>query len=170
MVLYCKGKEVVYLSILRDIRISKRMTQSEAALALGISVRSYKSYENDVNKREKDKYKYLVSRLEAHVAIDRKHGVLTLEEIKRGCKRILSEYESEVSYAVLFGSYARGKARKDSDVNLLISTSVSGLRLSDMRARLEDVLHKRVSLLERKLLPSSPLALDQILMYGIRVY
>ena len=84
--------------------------------------------------------------------------------------RILSEYEGEVSYAVLFGSYARGKASRESDVNLLISTRVTGLRLADMKARLEYVLRKRVSLLERRALSLTDSRLDDALMHGIRVY
>ncbi len=146
------------------------MTQEEAALALGISLRSYKSYENEKEKERTDKYKYLLSRLENYVSIDEKHGTLTLDEIKRGVRRILSEYEGEVSYAILFGSYAKGKANRESNVNLLISTRVTGLRLSDMRLRLEDVLRKRVSILERKALLSPDAPLDEILMHGIRVY
>lgn len=146
------------------------MTQEEAARSLGVSLRSYKSYENEKDKQKTDKYKYLVSRLESHVSIDEKHGILTVEEIERGVRRVLKEYEGEAFFAILFGSYAKGKARRDSDVNLLISTSVSGLRLSDMRARLEDVLRKRVSILERKSLSTTDARLDEILMYGKRVY
>ncbi len=158
------------MSALKDTRLSKRMTQEEAALALGVSLRSYKSYENEKEKEKTDKYKYLLSRLENYVSIDEKHGVLTLDEIRRGVRRILAEYEGEVSYAVLFGSYARGKATRESNVNLLISTRVTGLRLSDMRVRLEDVLRKRVSILERKSLVLTEPYLDEILMHGVRVY
>ena len=158
------------MSALKDIRLSKRMTQEEAALALGVSLRSYKSYENEKEKEKTDKYKYLCSRLEKHIPIDEKHGILTTEEIKRGVRRILSEYEGEVSYAVLYGAYALGKATRESEVKLLISTRVTGLRLADMKARLEDVLRKRVSLLERKALLSPDSPLDEILMHGVRVY
>ena len=168
--LYCKGKEVVSLSALKDVRLSKRMTQEDAALALGVSLRSYKSYENEKEKEKTDKYKYLLMRLENHVAIDERHGVLTTEEIRRGVRRILTEYESEVSYAILYGAYALEKATRESEVKLLISTRVTGLRLADMRARLEDVLRKRVSLLERKALLSPDAPLDEILMHGVRVY
>ena len=158
------------MSALKDTRLSKRMTQEEAALALGVSLRSYKSYENEKEKEKTDKYKYLLSRLENHISIDEKHGVLTLEEIKRGVRRILGEYEGEVSYAILFGSYAKGKANRESNVNLLISTRVTGLRLSDMRLRLEDVLRKRVSILERRSLVLNEPYLDEVLMHGVRVY
>ena len=139
-------------------------------MVLGVSLRSYKSYENEKEKEKTDKYKYLLMRLESHVAIDERHGILTTEEIRRGVRRILAEYEDEVSYAILFGSYAKEKARRDSDVNILISTRVTGLRLADMKARLEDVLRKRVSLLERKALLSPDSPLDEILRHGVRVY
>ena len=158
------------MSALKDTRLSKRMTQEEAALALGVSLRSYKSYENEKEKEKTDKYKYLLSRLEDHISIDEKHGVLTLEEIKRGVRRILGEYEDEVTYAVLYGAYAQGKATRESDVKLLISTRVTGLRLADMRLRLEDVLRKRVSILERRSLVLTEPYLDEVLMHGVRVY
>lgn len=39
------------MSELKDIRIEKRMTQQEVADLVGISLRSYKSYENEEEKK-----------------------------------------------------------------------------------------------------------------------
>ena len=44
---------------LKEIRTSKRITQKEASNILGISLRSYKSYENDLDKIKTFKYTYL---------------------------------------------------------------------------------------------------------------
>ena len=48
---------------LKEIRIIKGLTQSECASYLGISLRSYKSYENDLDKQVTLKYKVLCSKL-----------------------------------------------------------------------------------------------------------
>ena len=37
---------------LKDLRIEKKMTQQEVADLVGISLRSYKSYENDEDKKD----------------------------------------------------------------------------------------------------------------------
>ena len=37
--------------MLKQLRIEKKMTQKQAAEALGISLRSYKAYENDEDKK-----------------------------------------------------------------------------------------------------------------------
>ena len=156
---------------LKDIRISKRMTQTEAALVTGVSLRTYKTYEGDKSKHSSFKYADMMRRLESHIPIDERHGILAREEIQRGVRRVLSEYEGEVKYCILFGSYARGRARCDSDVNLLVSTSATGLRLRDMEMRLRDEMRKRVTLLERRsLLSGDASLLDEVLMHGVRIY
>ncbi|MCR5824196.1 MAG: helix-turn-helix transcriptional regulator, partial [Lachnospiraceae bacterium] len=38
------------MSTVKDLRKEKRLTQQQAAEILGISLRSYKSYENDADK------------------------------------------------------------------------------------------------------------------------
>ena len=50
------------MSELKNLRIEKKMTQQEVADMVGISLRSYKSYENDEKKRGTIKYKYIILR------------------------------------------------------------------------------------------------------------
>lgn len=45
---------------------------------------------------------------------------MTVEEIEKKVKPVAKEFR--LSRVYLFGSYARGTARKDSDVDLLIET------------------------------------------------
>ena len=49
---------------LKELRIDKKMTQQQVADLVGISLRSYKSYENEEAKRGTAKYNYIVSKLE----------------------------------------------------------------------------------------------------------
>lgn len=156
------------MSDLRDLRISKGLTQESASALLGLSLRSYKSYENDSTKLGTLKYKYMVDKLREHITLDEEHGILTLAEIKAACREVLSEYS--VKYCILFGSYARGDASATSDVDLLISTDVSGLKFFGIAERLRNALHKKVDLLDTTQLNGNRELLDEILKDGVKVY
>lgn len=153
---------------LKELRISKKLTQEEASALLGVSLRSYKSYENDPSKKSTIKYQYLFETLEKFNPIDEEHGILTIDDIKTACKMVLDEYS--VKYCVLFGSYAKGKATELSDVDLLISSDVTGLRFFGIAERLREELHKKVDLLDLRQLKNNEELLDEILKDGIRVY
>lgn len=156
------------MSELKDLRLSKKLTQEDASVLLGVSLRSYKTYENDLSKSNTLKYRYMFEMLEKHVTLDEEHGILTLEDIKAACKTVLDEYE--VKYCILFGSYAKGKATETSDVDLLISTDVTGLRFFGMVERLRTELHKKVDLLDLRQLNNNEALLDEILKDGIKIY
>ena len=156
------------MSTLKELRITKGLTQEEASALLGISLRSYKSYENDEGKVGTLKYNYMVERLEKHITPDEEHGILTIDEIKNACKSVLDEYS--VKYCILFGSYAKGRASDTSDVDLLLSTEVTGLRFFGIAERLRNALRKKVDLLDLKQLTNNQELLDEILKDGIRIY
>ena len=40
------------MSELKELRVKKRLTQADASAILGVSLRSYKSYENDPSKTD----------------------------------------------------------------------------------------------------------------------
>lgn len=70
-----------------------------------------------------------------------------IEEIKRKVLPILKE--AGVTRSSIFGSYVRGEARKDSDVDILIEApeGMSLLDLVGLEMKLEKVLKKKVDLL-----------------------
>lgn len=47
---------------LKSLRIERKLTQNQAADILGVSLRSYKSYENDEKKADSIKYKYMIEK------------------------------------------------------------------------------------------------------------
>ena len=156
------------MSYLKDLRIQKKLTQQQASELLGISLRSYKSYENDASKAGSLKYNYMVEKLEQYTAVDEEHGILTLDEIKEACKAVLDNYS--VKYCILFGSYAKGIAGETSDVDLLISTDVTGLKFYGIVEQLRTALCKKVDLLDLKQLTANPELIDEILKDGVKVY
>ena len=156
------------MSTLREVRSEKGLTQQQASALLGVSLRSYVTYENDTSKAGTFKYRYLVDTLEKQVTLDEEHGILTVDAIRKGCSSVLRAYP--VKYCILFGSYAKGTATETSDVDLLISADVTGLRFFGIAERLREQLKKKVDLLDLRQLNNNPELLDEILKDGVRIY
>ena len=153
---------------LKELRIEKKMTQQEVADLVGISLRSYKSYENDEEKRDTIKYKYIVEQLSKINYIDEETGILELEDIVRKCTEVFERYE--VSFCYLFGSYAKGKATQTSDVDLLISVNVKGLKFYGLVEEIRTALHKKVDVLDMNQLKENIELTEEIFKDGIKIY
>ena len=156
------------MSELKDLRIEKKMTQQEVADYIGISLRSYKSYENDEKKRGTIKYRYIIEQLTKINFIDEEHGLLTVDEIRRKTSKVLELYD--VNFCYLFGSYAKGKETPISDVDLLISANVKGLKFYGLVEELRTVLKKRVDVLDVSQLMGNMELTEEILKDGIKIY
>lgn len=153
---------------LKDLRIEKKMTQQEVADLVGISLRSYKSYENDEEKCNTIKYKYIIEQLTKINFIDEEHGLLTIEDITRKCSKVLEQYD--VKFCYLFGSYAKGKETPASDVDLLVSTSVKGLKFYELVEELRVVLRKKVDVLDINQLKDNLELTEEIFRDGRKIY
>lgn len=153
---------------LRELRKNKGITQKQAADFVGMPLRTYSNYENDVKKQSSIKYKYILEKLYSYGYIDEESGVLALEEIKEVCTRILSKYP--VEYCYLFGSYAKGKAIPTSDVDLLIYTTTTGLKFYGLVEELRENLKKKVDVLDQKQIKDNFELTNEILKDGIKIY
>jgi len=153
---------------LRELRKNKGITQRDAAAFLGVPLRTYSNYENDLTKQTSIKYKYMVEKLHTYGYIDEDNGVLTLDEIKNICINIFTQYP--VEYCYLFGSYAKGKATPSSDIDLLIHTNVSGLEFYGLVEELREHLKKRVDVLDQKQIVGNFELTNEILKDGIKLY
>ena len=151
-----------------EARKSNGFTQAEAAKYLGVSLRSYKSYEIEKEKQNTIKYKYFVDQLNKNSYIDEEHGLLKIEKIIEVVKKVMEEYD--VEYCYLFGSYAKNKQKENSDVDLLISGNVSGLKFYGLVEKLRENLHKKIDLLDIKQLSNNQELLNEILKDGIKIY
>ena len=153
---------------LKTRRLEKKLTQREVSKRIGISLRSYIMYENDESKEDTPKYRFLLQELDKINPLDESNGILLLEDIKRVCADIFTSYQIDFCY--LFGSYAKGHATGESDVDLLISTETTGLRYFEMTERLRQGLHKKVDLLDLKQLLNNEELLREVMKWGIRIY
>lgn len=153
---------------LRQLREQARLTQQQAAELLQISLRSYKSYENEPEKKDTLKYRYLVRDLSEKTAVDETHGILTEEDIRAACSKTFADYPAEFCY--LFGSYAKGKASEESDVDLLVSTGLKGIRYYGLVEQLRNALKKNVDVLEINQLQNNTELIREILRDGVKIY
>ena len=94
--------------------------------------------------------------------------MLSLEQIKDGVSIIAAEYP--IKKAELFGSYANGGNRPDSDVDLLVEFTtprVSLLTINSMKYRLEELLNVSVDVVHGPLSADSMIDVDRrISLYG----
>ena len=153
---------------LRELRKNKGITQQQAADFVGVPLRTYSNYENDPTKQTSIKYKYMIEKLFTYGYVDEENGILTVDEIKTACVSVLSGYP--VEYCYLFGSYAKGKATPTSDVDLLVYTTVSGLKFYGLVEELREKLKKKVDVLDQKQIAENFDLTNEILKYGIKIY
>ena len=156
------------MSELKKVRTEKKLTQQQVADLVGISLRSYKSYENDPEKVGTIKYNYIIEQLSKINIIDEEHGILELDDIVAKCKKVFEK--NDVNFCYLFGSYAKGKAKPDSDVDLLVSTNLSGLRFYGLVEEIRETLHKRVDVLNINQLKDNLELTEEILGDGVKIY
>lgn len=153
---------------LKNLRKKKKLTQAACAKYLGIPLRTYQNYETDASKIGSIKYNFMMQKLESYGFVDEAHGILTIEQIEKICTSVFEQYD--VDYCYLFGSYAKGKATEVSDVDLLLSTPISGMRFYDLVETIREALQKKVDILNREQLYDNPELINEILKDGIKIY
>ncbi len=154
--------------VLKQLREEKGLTQVKCAEYLQIPIRTYKRYEADDSKVDKIKYQYMIDRLTEYGMIDEEHGKLTVEQIREICGTVFPLYS--VEYCYLFGSYSKGTETETSDVDLLVSMPVDGLKFYELIELLREKLKKKVDLLDVAQLNNNPSLVQEILRDGVKIY
>ena len=69
-----------------------------------------------------------------------------LEKISKKIKPVAQKYN--LTYVWLFGSYAKKKQRKDSDVDIIVRTEdvIGGFKIVELKFALEEALKKQVDI------------------------
>lgn len=153
---------------LRDIRNKANITQLEASKIVGVPLRTFIRYENEEKYRKTLKYQKICDVLEQTFKIDEEHGLLTIEEIKKTCKKVFDKYDIE--FAFLFGSYAKGKAVPMSDVDIMICSDITGFDYFGLLEELREELHKKVDLIPLNDIEHGSKLMLEILKTGTKIY
>lgn len=155
---------------LRNIRMLFGISQISASKILNVPLRSYIRYDNDPNYGDVNKREMYIQKLKKTNDVDQKHGILSIDIIKNIVTSILQNYGNDVSFCYLFGSYAKGYAKEESDVDLCISTSLQGFRFIGLSDKLSIALKKKVDLIRLSDLNTNDDLLKEIMKDGIRIY
>ena len=150
-----------------EVRKQNGLTQKEAAALVGVPFRTYIRYENEESYKNTYKYKFILQELINKVRIDEEHGILTVDKIKSLILPILKKHDIKNCY--LFGSYARGEAHENSDVDLLVDTDITGLDFFKLIEEIRTTLSKKIDLLRLKDLSSDNPIILEILKEGIKL-
>ena len=162
---YIRGDAIMSI---KELRISKSLTQKAAAALCGIPLRTYIRYENNEQPEDSVKYQFILQKLSEHGFVDEEHGILTGKDIAQSCEAVFRDYP--VDYCYLFGSYAKGLAHEKSDVDLLVSTQTTGLKFFGLVESLRQALKKKVDVLDVRQLAGNPELLNEILKDGVKIY
>lgn len=157
------------METLKQIRKRTGLTQIDAARICGVSRRTYQTYEEkgDIN----DVYDEILAKLkEMGITEKGNPSLLNIKIIKEKTSLIFAKYPS-VRCAYLFGSYARGEATVQSDVDIVIvEKEIMGLEFYSLAVELEESLGKSVDLLNCEQLTNNEGFLAEVLTDGVKIY
>ena len=153
---------------LRQKRQKLGLTQIQAANACGVSRRTYQAYEETDNPNAT--YNELIKKLDEMGILDGSNYISNVKYIKYVCRQLFKEKYCEIKCAYLFGSYSRGEATGESDIDILVVCPPMGIKFYGIAAELEEQLHKKVDLHTHRQLAKNDSFLERILTEGIKIY
>lgn len=147
------------------------LSQIEAATILGVSIRTFIRYEKDDEYGDILKRSMMIKTLIEKCEITETKGLLTIEQIKNTLSKLFEEdYKNQIEFCYLFGSYAKGYAKENSDVDLCVATKLTGLRFAGLSESIRQVLHKNIDLVRFSNLESNFELINEIMKDGIKIY
>ena len=147
------------------------LAQAEAARIVGIPLRTYRRYESDDDYGDSLKRSALISRLNEECEITEEKGLLTIEWIRGQLRDLFAnQYKGKVRFCYLFGSYARGNPKPESDVDIYVSSSLGGIGFLGLMERVRERLRKKVDVIRDSELEDNWKLVYEILRDGIRIY
>ena len=96
-------------------------------------------------------------------------NILVLDELKGLVSRLVKKYRAE--YAILFGSYARGEATEESDIDIIIvgGKNFSALDVLAFGEELRELTNKKVDAFELREVEKNSEFYQNILREGVRI-
>ena len=156
---------------LLEVRKEYGLSQAEAAKIVNAPIRTFRRYETDNAYGDSFKRRMFIELLNENCEITEDKGILTIDQIKERITCLFKEkYPNEIDFCYLFGSYAKGSPKEDSDVDLYVSSSLTGLRFVGLIESIRQALHKRVDVIRSSELVNNIELVNEIMRDGRRIY
>ena len=157
--------------ILKDTRKQYGLTQKEAADIADVPLRTYVRYEKDEAYGNVLIRHGIVNKINDRCEITERKGILTIKQISSAINEVIKdEYSDSIDLCYLFGSYAKGYATETSDVDLCVSTTLTGLNFVGLSESIRSKLHKKIDLVRLSNLNNNLPLLKEIMKDGIKIY
>ena len=156
---------------LKEIRKALNLSQVEASSIIGIPVRTFRRYELDETHGSSLMRQNFINILKEKCGISENKGLLSVDVIREGLKTLFdNRYKGMIDFCYLFGSYAKGYATEVSDVDLCISSNLTGMKIAGLAEAIRDVLHKKIDLIRFDSLKNNLELVSEIMKDGVKVY
>ena len=156
---------------LLSLRKQYNLSQTDAATIVNMPLRTYIRYELDNNYGDPLKRETIIHKIQNGCEITEEKGVLSIEQITSTVRELLEEkYSDTVEFCYLFGSYAKGYATDKSDIDLCVSTSLTGIKFVGLAELLRQRLHKKIDLIRLSNLNNNIDLVTEIMKDGIKIY
>lgn len=156
---------------LLETRKQYNVSQLDVATLLNIPVRTYIRYEKDDHYGSTLKRQSMIDRINDKYEITEEKGLLSVGQIKKELTDLFdSQYKGVVEFCYLFGSYAKGYATEKSDVDLCVSSSLTGFNVFGLAEDIRRVLHKKIDFIRFDSLKNNLELTNEIMKDGIKIY
>lgn len=158
---------------IKVIRDNLELTQDQVSILTGIPVKTLRNWEQGVRNPSEWTIDLVMDRLlriemEKHANIDESTGILSFLTIKEKICNLAKNYDIERIY--LFGSYIKGTAKEDSDVDLYIESPLFGLDFFELAEMFRKILGKKIGLLSDKTIEPNSTISNEIFRTGVLIY
>ena len=156
---------------LLEVRKLYNLSQKRASDILSVPLRTYIRYETDNSYGNSFKREMMIKTIVDSCEITETKGLLSIDRIKDIITTIIDyKYNDKISLVYLFGSYAKGYAKETSDVDLCISTDITGIDFLGLVEDLRNGLHKKADVVRLCDIKQGNQLLIDIMKNGIKVY
>jgi predicted nucleotidyltransferase len=158
---------------IKTIRQNIGLTQEQVAELTGVPVKTLRNWEQQIRKPSEWTLDLVVDRLlriklEEQLQIDDDTGVLSFLTIKEEVSAVAKKYD--ISKIYLFGSYVKGEATENSDIDLYMESDLFGLSYFEFAEVLREKTHKKIGLLSNKTVQEMSAIDKEIKTTGVLIY
>jgi len=158
------------IKVLRD---NLELTQKQVSLLTGVPVKTLRNWEQEIRKPSEWTLDLVIDKLlrvkmEEYAIEDESTGILSFITIKDNVSEIARNFDVERIY--LFGSYIKGTAKEDSDIDLYMESSLFGIDFFGFAEALRESLGKKIGLLSNKTIEPKSTIENEIYKTGVLIY